>query len=72
MEKVPFPGTLYRKIAKDYNPKAAEMAICKYIQEMEIKHDAQITELFARVTTLETAPKSRPAGPVKATPPKED
>lgn len=35
MMETPRPNELYRKIAKDYNPKAAEMAICKYVQDLE-------------------------------------
>lgn len=28
-------GSLYRMIAKDYNPKKAEMAICQHIEKLE-------------------------------------
>ncbi len=35
MEATPRTNSLYRQIAKDYNPKAAEMNICKYIQGLE-------------------------------------
>lgn len=35
MEATPRTNSLYRQIAKDYNPKEAEMKICKYIQGME-------------------------------------
>ncbi len=35
MEATPRTNSLYRQVAKDYNPKAAEMNICKYIQGLE-------------------------------------
>ena len=40
MEAKPRPNELYRTIAKDYNPKAAEMNICKYIQNLEARIEA--------------------------------
>lgn len=36
----PRPNELYRSIAKDYNPKQAEMNICKYIQRLEQRIEA--------------------------------
>lgn len=43
-EETPRQGSLYRTIAKDYQPKQAEMKICKYIEGLE-----------ARITDLEKA-----------------
>jgi hypothetical protein len=33
----PRETNLYRKIAKDYTPKAAEMQICRYIEALETR-----------------------------------
>ena len=34
------PNALYRAIAKDYNPKQAEMNICRYVQMLEQRIEA--------------------------------
>lgn len=44
MEKTPIPSELYRALAKDYTPKAADMNICRYIAGLE-----------ARIKALEAA-----------------
>lgn len=36
----PRETNLYRKLAKDYTPKAAEMQICKYLEALEERIDA--------------------------------
>ena len=36
----PRPNALYRAIAKDYNPKQAEMNICRYVQMLEQRIEA--------------------------------
>lgn len=36
----PRPNALYRAIVKDYNPKQAEMNICRYVQMLEQRIEA--------------------------------
>lgn len=50
----PRPNDLYRQIAKDYKPKAAEMNICKYIRAVEDGFNALFEECDARIARLES------------------
>lgn len=43
---------LYNEIAKDYQPKQAEMKICKYIEDLESRHEARIATLEHQLEEL--------------------
>lgn len=57
---------LYNAIAKDYLPKQAEMMICRYIEEMEARIDARLSELERANSAAELASgQQKPARVVK-------
>ena len=60
--ETPRKTKLYNQIAKDYNPKQAEMQICRYIEGLEARHETRTEELEARIATLENS-KAKPAAP---------
>jgi hypothetical protein len=59
IEETPRETSLYRKLAKDYTPKAADMKICKYIEALEERiatleagHNAQEEKIAAQENAL--------------------
>lgn len=64
-QTTPRKTRLYNAIAKDYLPKQAEMMICKYIEEMEARMDARLSELERANAAAEPAAKQQK--PTRAT-----
>lgn len=55
----PRTNDLYRKLAKDYSPKQAEMLICKHIAALEERIAALEVKLAEKPEEKTTAPKKR-------------
>lgn len=59
----PRTTSLYREIAKDFNPKKAEMNICKYVEALE----ARLLKLEANFAALSAPDESKNAKQQKST-----